>query len=467
MMSLLFRSVVLVLFLAVSVMGQYSMDFSGGGARAEGMGKAFLGVSNDNTAGSWNPAGLYGLEKPTLSLSWGSFMPRGESRTNYTIDSTSLKVGHSGSFGAVSSINFVAPIRIKGHPFVGSFNYTRNGEFYNAGGYSYEFPIIRKFYLSETQYILDTIIYQSSSEPEAWGGLASVIFSAGTRVYNNITIGVAANIYTGTTVQDTHKYSKTDSLINYFNLQTYKYSYTTQVLDTNKFSGINFTIGGKYSGDKFDIGGIIRTPFSLNKKIGRSIYRISYVNDLPIPDGTDTTYYDDIKIKYDIPWIIGVGVAYRATDKLLLSADGVYRAFGNSKTKVRDSVFLDPGSENEEFYTENDPDWTNVLDLRCGGEYMMQTGIGQVPVRAGFGISPLIYPAYDINDGTLDSTRQKTYSYSLSFGTGIWWEQIHLDCAYTYSSYDYTSDFITPEGIKYNKLNSKNYHFNLMFTGYF
>ena len=39
----------------------------GSGARAFGMGGAFIAVADDATAASWNPAGLSQLEKPELS----------------------------------------------------------------------------------------------------------------------------------------------------------------------------------------------------------------------------------------------------------------------------------------------------------------------------------------------------------------------------------------------------------------
>ena len=40
----------------------------GSGARAIGMGGAFIGVADDATAASWNPAGLIQLERPELSV---------------------------------------------------------------------------------------------------------------------------------------------------------------------------------------------------------------------------------------------------------------------------------------------------------------------------------------------------------------------------------------------------------------
>ena len=40
----------------------------GSGARAVGMGGAFIAVADDATAASWNPAGLVQLERPELSI---------------------------------------------------------------------------------------------------------------------------------------------------------------------------------------------------------------------------------------------------------------------------------------------------------------------------------------------------------------------------------------------------------------
>jgi len=41
---------------------------TGSGARAAGMANAFIAVSDDGTAASWNPAGLGQLRKPELSV---------------------------------------------------------------------------------------------------------------------------------------------------------------------------------------------------------------------------------------------------------------------------------------------------------------------------------------------------------------------------------------------------------------
>ena len=48
----------------------------GSGARAVGMGGAFIAVADDATAASWNPAGLTQLKKPEISFAYSYFKRR-------------------------------------------------------------------------------------------------------------------------------------------------------------------------------------------------------------------------------------------------------------------------------------------------------------------------------------------------------------------------------------------------------
>ena len=56
----------------------------GSGARAQGMGGAFIAVADDATAASWNPAGLVQVERPEVSLV-GAYVDRKE---DYSSDTT-------------------------------------------------------------------------------------------------------------------------------------------------------------------------------------------------------------------------------------------------------------------------------------------------------------------------------------------------------------------------------------------
>ncbi|MFH2049570.1 MAG: hypothetical protein ABIJ12_09000 [bacterium] len=478
MVSLFWKSLALIFILTVSVFGQtnytiegFKFEFQGSGARAEGMGKAFLSVSDDNTAGSWNPAGLYELDRPILSLSYGSAMPRGNTQTFdgfYRNEFGNLNE-HSGSFGGINGINFVAPLRIKGHPFVGSFSFTKNNDEYQAFQQSYTFLRVTAIPIFGNQIFYDSTNFLLGYESKLEGGMASVNFSLGTRIYQNFSAGVALNVYTGNTVLEVNQLAYSDSVLLYPSLQMVRGAENVQVIDSNKFSGFNFTLGTKYSGNKFNVALIVRTPFSLNVKTGKSIFVVSSINGQPIIEGTDTTYYDDILVKYDVPLIIGGGVSFKATEKLLFALDAEYKGFSSSKVKVRDSLFLDPGGDNTEFFTEVDPHWNSVLSFRVGGEYKFSSKIGILPVRAGFGYLPRVDPNYEVATPYSYNTSTSTEN-AFSVGTGIWWSQIHLDFAYTYSTYEKKMIGINQETVALQDLyleKNKDHHVNFTFTGYF
>ncbi|MFQ5453290.1 MAG: hypothetical protein ACE5D6_03790 [Candidatus Zixiibacteriota bacterium] len=435
----------------------YNFDFTGGGARAEGMGKAFLGISNDITGGSWNPAGIYEFEKPVLGISWASLTPRGTSNTT-VLSSNLFESDHSGSFNTVGSINFLAPVRIKGHPFVGSFNYVRSFDVFEQFQWTYSGLQPFRFSIQGITFIDDTLLLEQTGEFTSSGGLNTVNFAFGTRFYNNISFGVSANVYTSNSVNEINQNT---TVYDWFYDITQRADSNTlvTVIDTNKFSGVNFTIGFKYSGNKLDIGFITRTAFELKVKTEQSIFMITRFKDMIVDDGTDTTYYGDILTKYEIPWIFGVGFGYHVNENFLLALDGEYRKFNGSKVRIRESITINPGGANEETYKEINPGWNNSFVLRFGSEYLWQSSIGEIPIRTGFGFVPIPSPNISING---DSTTAVNYNFSV--GTGIHWEQIYLDVAYSYS-------FLERELGEFNNLvtdyKNKNHHFNFSFTGIF
>jgi long-chain fatty acid transport protein len=74
-----------------------SLNRAGSGARAAGMGDAFVPVSDDGTAASWNPAGLAQLRQPEFSLVYAvsqrglslSALRSPDGRLGYTVDAPS------------------------------------------------------------------------------------------------------------------------------------------------------------------------------------------------------------------------------------------------------------------------------------------------------------------------------------------------------------------------------------------
>jgi len=427
-------------------LSSFTWDIVGGGTRAQGMGNAYIALSDDVSAGSWNPAGLMIQEKPVLGFSWGAFYPRGD----YT--GLGVALDQTDRFDKLNYASFIAPIRIKGHPFVGGISYTRNFEEYVNGGGATDYIFLNAFD--------DTAFGDVNVLTDYHAVLNSINFSAGTRVYGQWNMGVGLNIYTGEAIVNQ---STRDLLSNYVPIekapQHVEALTAIDLIDTINYSGVNFTIGVKRDGERFDFGLVVRTPFSLSYDLGRSVYTLVSYNGAPQGQFSDTTFLDENKIKYEMPMFIGAGIAYNATKDLIVATDFEYRPFSSSKVKVMDSVVISPSGDNEEFFTPADPNWENSFAFRFGLENTFHTGKSiapNVPVRAGFGVMTLPRHGVDASGNADKVTRL-----SLSVGTGIHWTYIYLDAAYTYSKHDLTNELAAQE------LRFREHQLNLMFTGYF
>lgn len=459
--------VVLILVLSTSAFAQYNFydyDFLGGGARAQGMGKAYYAVSDDITAGTWNPAGLIAIDKPVLGLSWSSLSPSGKS--NVTVFE-SITGNHSGSFGDISSLNFVAPIRIKGHPFALSLSYNLNFTTFSQSDLAISDQVNFSYYTPSLGVLVDTNDIYINQNLSMEGGVRSLNLGFGTRIYDNLMFGFSTNVYTG------HSLLKQISDVNIYDLryqdlvQRGDDNIHTTLIDTNKFEGLNFTLGFKYIKEKMNLALIIKTPFELKVNRERSIYTITRFNGLIEDNGTDTTYFNDLLLKYEMPLMLGFGASYQASENLMLAGDIEYRGFSGKKVLNRVGVTINPSGDNEEEFVEIDPNWSNVITFRVGGEYLLHRDFGTIPIRTGFSMVPMADQDVDMNG---NFTQPVQYNFSL--GTGIHWEQISLDIGYTYemkdrSFYQLTfDDLLGPLAVS-SDFEDRNHHFTVSFTGVF
>lgn len=465
----------------------FNFDFAGGGARAEGMGKAYIALSDDVTGGGWNPAGLHLHDGPIVGISWSRLSPRG--KTTASLLSTTTELNHSGSFSSISALNLVAPIRIKGHKFVGSVNFNRNYDEFDASSFGFEETIADSVFSpilgtgatsQEYLHVINGVPghRRLSLEEQLDGSFDTWNFSFGTMLYKKISFGISANIFAGTVVHhvlEKDSISGLESNISFNQPATHVLS--SELIDSIRFSGLNFNIGLKYNGERTTAGLMIRTPMSIKAGAVSTLFRVINLNGLPFDSIIILTpNIDPPLIKYNMPLMVGGGISHRIKDNFLVALDAEYRAYSNSNFKIRDSVLINAAGNNTEFFTDADADtvrtamWLDGVVIRMGGEYMKKTGLGTIPIRAGFSYVP-VPPA------SLDSTKAGekfadasiVANYNFSVGSGIYWEQIHLDAAYTYTTrsrdvvqfdLDSKENFVTDYEFK-------NHHFSLSFTGYF
>lgn len=495
-MSLLKVTLILLVF-AAQAFGQagvnlqagflnLNLDFVGSGARAKGMGNAFLAISDDINGGSWNPAGLYVHDAPQLGLGYSSLIPSGTSSLNMDAFSTTFSktIDQTGSFSNLSELVFVAPFRLKGHKFVGSFSYSRTYDEYSSEAFNWQVPW-SAFGVNrlDLESVIDDNFVDINYESVMEGGLYTINIGGGTRIYDKISMGIVANIYTGSLVLDAFQTESIDNIISQATFeQPALHVSSTRAIDSLKYSGLNFNIGLKYSGDKYFAGLLIRTPLAL--KVVADSTRISSVtaNGNLIQD-TLTVLSPKINphlTKYELPMMVGFGLGYKVKENFLLAFDAEYRPFSDATIKIRDSLRIEPSGDNVEFFTEYDPSelftlvnrygtqvpiytfkWNNIITLRLGGEYVFDTKYGLVPVRAGFGYVPV--PGSTIESPTSNKT---SIAYKYSLGTGIHWSQILLDVSYTFYSRDFELNATNINSIT-GDFWYRNHQINVSFTGYF
>lgn len=456
-----------LLVIGITAQGQdlslnfYNFEFGGGGARAVGMGKAFYGVSDDITGGSWNPAGIYSLDQTIIGVSWSNIEPMGKSE----IAALGQSYDHTGGFSDISSFNFVTPVRISGHPFVGSFNYTRNFDVYQQYSLGFNDNLIYAYDYYGTA-VIDTVPIGVDIDDVIYGGLNTLNFAFGTRFYDKISAGVAINIYTGHTLSEK---SQEVDLVDYHidAVQTAFVEIDTLVTDSNKFTGVNFTIGFMYNNDRAKYGLVIRTPYNLKVNRKQAIVYNFSANGLN-NNSSGATYYDDLQIKYEIPLIVGAGFGYKVKENWLVAADIEARFFSGKKVLQRESIIIDPGGSNVETFNTIDPEWKNVFAVRLGTEYMFEKDFATFPLRAGLGYLPVPYWNAELveSGGVYSIDKTSVTDYRISLGTGIHWEQLKFDVGYSYTFSDLESIAVLDD-VYSLKETIKNHNISVSFTGVF
>jgi hypothetical protein len=445
-------------------------DFTGGGARSMGMGHAFLGVSDDVSAVSWNPAGLYRkdtpFEQPVMGLEYNSYKGVGDYRLlgfqgNQVFD-------EEGKFNGWSMVSFLAPVRIKGHPFVFSGSYHRlDDEFWNTG-FTYDTAI---YYTVSDEEAGTPRPFSSSMSATYHSGVDALAVGFGTRLYENLSFGLTFNRYAGNSVSNRTFRRIQDGLspVEWAPQRIVRTNDST-LLDSAEYSGVYFKAGFYYAASKLSAGLVISTPHKLVQTVDRKEIKNQYTNGRLDPyEGTLTLYHDDNLVEVEQPLVIGGGIGYRVMPNLLWALDLEYRGYSGKEIRQRDSLQLNPGGKDIEYFRTFETNWNNVLAVRTGAEYIWTTGkaiVPTVPIRAGFGYVQV--PDANVDASLSTSTAAKT---DWSIGSGIHWQQIYLDFAYLHSSV--TWEIHTPAVVVNDltmldsEMASTNHRFKVTFTGFF
>jgi long-subunit fatty acid transport protein len=365
----------------------------GSGARAIGMGGAFIAVADDATAASWNPAGLVQLERPELSIV-GDYVSRSADYSS----SSHPEINNSTETDEYNLNYFSAsyPFSYLNRNMVISINHQRLYDFKLSLDYRAEgsFPL-GPF----TQTTSQDIRYSQD------GNLGALGLAYAVEITPRLSFGLTLNIWTDDlwwqNGWEEHLQAHIVNVVNGF-----PPSIDDVLIDDeySGFSGENANFGVLWDMTKYlTIGAVVKTPFTA------TIRHRHTRADLP-----SENFEEEVKLK--MPMSYGIGLACRFSDEFTVDLD-VYR------TEWSKYILTDGQGNEFDPITGRPKSESNVKDttqVRIGGEYLFiqEERNLVVPLRAGFLYDP--EPA----DGKVKDF------YGITVGSGIGHKGIIFDMAY-------------------------------------
>ena len=379
-----------------------SVNPVGSGARAMGMGGAFIAVADDATAASWNPGGLIQLETPEISAV-GSLFFRSED------NSFGLNPEAAGSQDVnQSDLNYFSmayPFTCLNRNMIVSLNYQKLYDFNRSWNFNFNT-------FSEDLNISRQVDFEQTGDLYAWG-LAYAI-----QVLPTLSLGITFNFWedgiTDNGWEKTTDEKGNNILVMGTNILDFSSTYYKR--DKYSFSGFNINFGFLWNmTPKWTIGAVLKTPFSADIKHDSYTHTTQTFPDYPALDD-DTTITLSNNQKLDMPMSWGIGVAYRYSDSFSLSMD-FYR------TQWKDFVLKDSQGNKINPITGKDitaSSLKSTYQVRAGAEYLYIGKKYIIPVRGGIFYDPA--PAEDEVDKF----------YGAAIGTGIVFNRFVFDVAYQY-----------------------------------
>ena len=402
----------------ITIPGQQNLTL-GSGARAYGMGGAFLARADDATAASWNPAGLSYLRAPELSFVgvYNSF--------------ATVEAGVSDSLKG-SSIDFAAFTWPVGA-----------GEVRGAVQLSYQRALSFDGDRKVDQEIASQLVRVDDGVSD--GGFDVVAAGTGLRLSRHVRVGFTVNRWLNGYEQTIER--------NLYNLPTNR---PRRQFDLDfRPSGWSFNLGVIVSPiERLNLAAVYKSPFSADVSLDRS--RRDYFGEPDAPDEVTTNAWSSGSVTVEFPSSLGVGVSWRPRETLTLSADYTRSSWADARIQDFFELRFTPASDEAGnpaqppppiFFPElqyptlnqvpdpDDPsDAARLLaqqdseQIRAGLEWVLIRGALKVPIRAGY-----------FNDRQIKGTPTgDAVRYNgVTAGTGVILGPLQLDFAWVYEFGEY------------------------------
>lgn len=379
--------------------GGRSSVLVGSGARALGMGGAFLARADDATAASWNPAGLSYLRRPEISLVGVRGSLDNEART---ADGTVFRTDHIRG-DAPDFLSAAYPVTL------GSV----------SGAIQLSFQRVISFTGKRT-------IDETGKAPkrvQGEGGFDVLALGTGLRLASGLRAGVTFNRWFNGFHQNRERLQRRRTL---------------QEVDF-ELSGFSVNAGIIWAPwENLNLGAVAKTPMHGKVRLARVRADIFSSEAPEEPDTVTRNEHASDDVRVDLPWAAGVGLSWRPSSPLTLSVD--YTRTFWSDARIRNYFTL---ARTELSSTPPPPDlfpsllYPNIFDtvqkdtgeLRIGVEYVIIRDRLKLPLRAGyFGETQSFRAAND------EAPRYDGFT----AGLGILAGPFLFDIAYLYESGNYS-----------------------------
>jgi long-subunit fatty acid transport protein len=294
-----------------NVVLQNSFTPSGAGARAVGMGGAFIAVADDGTAASFNPAGLSQLQRSELALVYFARQVNSAIDVDGTwqLNENDVRARQ----GGIDFAGLALPFELGTRRLTVQLSYQRAVDLFGKGNASIAFPIDTSSALvppgTEAQYSIGLASSQS-------GALHTVSLASGLDVAGPLSIGASLNFWSGswrasgTETEQLHLHVPDE-------LDASVPSGVTRFDQDQRLSGLSLNLGVLLHSSWLRVGGMLRLPFDGN-------YRLAETRSFTDPDGGMVP--EDYRMRSRLHWprSVGLGVALRPFRRLTVALDFVH-----------------------------------------------------------------------------------------------------------------------------------------------
>jgi long-subunit fatty acid transport protein len=384
----------------------------GSGARALGMGGAFLARADDATAASWNPAGLSYLRLPEASFVWlnNSISTRTRATTGDVPQTRDDRSGRGPDFVAFA------------YPYDA-------GHISGSAQISYQ----RVISFSSDRTISDP---DQTRTVESSGGFDVIAFGTGLKLSRTLRAGLTVNHWFNGYEQEVVRGDREVP--------------TVQKADFD-LSGWNYHFGLMWSPwDSLNLGGVVKSGLMTDVTLARSRRDTFPEPVAPNTQNPTANAYRREDLRLRLPGAFGVGASWRPRSNLTVSLDftktnwsegRIFRFFTLQRTELGQYPGPVPSVPKDFFNTLpyptlNDENQQDTKQVRVGVEYVILRERFKWPIRAGYFSDEQFFRA---ENGSAPNFNGYT------LGAGVIVGPLLFDVAYVYETGKYTSlDLDTP-----------------------